>query len=108
MASNDNVIAKPPGECCLRGTIHEGKPKGKIISINGVDTYVAEPSSDKANGHVVMVGGCTKATSEFHFSNDVAVFSGCVRYDGFMETWIIEAVTNARCSVKAITTIPSS
>ncbi|KAA1077235.1 hypothetical protein PGT21_015874 [Puccinia graminis f. sp. tritici] len=31
---------------CLSGFIHEGKPSGRIQSINGVNVYVANPASD--------------------------------------------------------------
>ncbi|KAI0201395.1 Alpha/Beta hydrolase protein [Astrocystis sublimbata] len=50
----DKYLAKPSGECCLSGTIHEGKAKGTWETIEGVDTYVATPPSEKANGNVLM------------------------------------------------------
>jgi len=48
------TIAKPSDACCLKGTLHEGQPRGKITTISGVETYIAEPPMDKANGHVVL------------------------------------------------------
>lgn len=48
------TIAKPSDACCLKGTLHDGQPRGKITTIAGVETYVAEPPMDKANGHVVL------------------------------------------------------
>jgi hypothetical protein len=52
--SADKEIAKPSGECCLKGTIHEGNPRGSTTSISGVETYVVEPPKDKGNGHVLL------------------------------------------------------
>ncbi|KAK5116368.1 hypothetical protein LTR62_007915 [Meristemomyces frigidus] len=54
VASGDQEIAKPSGECCLQGTIHEGEPRGRIESIADMETYVVEPPKDKANGHVLL------------------------------------------------------
>ncbi len=48
------VIAKPSNSCCLKGNLHDGQPRGRVLSIAGVDTYMVEPSVDKANGHVVL------------------------------------------------------
>ena len=52
--SSDKVLAGPSAACCLRGTIHTGSPSGTISEIAGVQTYVATPSADKANGNVVL------------------------------------------------------
>jgi dienelactone hydrolase len=51
---SDKEIAKPSAACCLRGKIHEGEPKGKLVEIAEVETYVSEPPSGKANGHVLL------------------------------------------------------
>ncbi|KAK1856061.1 short-chain dehydrogenase reductase sdr [Colletotrichum chrysophilum] len=47
-------LAKPSGECCLKGTIHEGEARGSWEVIADVETYVSKPPTDKANGHVVL------------------------------------------------------
>ncbi|KAJ0274095.1 hypothetical protein COL940_009520 [Colletotrichum noveboracense] len=47
-------LAKPSGECCLKGTIHEGEARGSWEVIAGADTYVSKPPADKANGHIVL------------------------------------------------------
>ena len=50
----DKVIAKPSDICCLKGTIHEGEARGSRTTIAGIDTYVAEPPKDKANGNIIL------------------------------------------------------
>ncbi|KAI8192315.1 hypothetical protein K4K53_009154 [Colletotrichum sp. SAR 10_77] len=47
-------LAKPSGECCLKGTIHEGEERGSWEVIADVETYVSKPPTDKANGHIVL------------------------------------------------------
>ena len=53
-SKTDQVIARPSDACCLKGTIHEGNPKGQTTTIVGVETYVSEPPKGKANGHIVL------------------------------------------------------
>ena len=53
-SAGGDYLAKPSGPCCLKGTIHEGEPRGSWETIAGVETYVSEPPSDKANGHVLL------------------------------------------------------
>jgi hypothetical protein len=53
-SSEDQYLAKPSGACCLKGTLHEGKSRGTFIDVVGVDTYISEPPSDKANGHILL------------------------------------------------------
>ncbi|KAI8237964.1 hypothetical protein K4K57_002909 [Colletotrichum sp. SAR 10_99] len=47
-------LAKPSGECCLKGTIHEGEARGSWEVIADAETYVSKPPTDKANGHIVL------------------------------------------------------
>jgi hypothetical protein len=49
---SDNYLAKPSGACCLEGNIHKGTPKGKHVTIAGLETYIATPS--KPNGNVII------------------------------------------------------
>jgi dienelactone hydrolase len=51
----DPVLAKPADLCCLKGDFHNGEPTGEIIQIDGVDTYVATPDPEIANGNVVLL-----------------------------------------------------
>lgn len=52
MASkSDNYLAKPSGACCLEGNIHKGTPKGKHVTIAGLETYIATP--EKPNGNII-------------------------------------------------------
>lgn len=53
-AASDKVIAKPSDVCCLKGTLHDGKPRGTTTSIANVETYVVEPPKDRANGNIVL------------------------------------------------------
>lgn len=50
----DTFLAKPSGECCLKGTIHKGQPRGVYETIEGVETYIARPPEGKANGHILL------------------------------------------------------
>ncbi|KAL5334619.1 hypothetical protein BJX70DRAFT_411164 [Aspergillus crustosus] len=45
-------LAKPPGACCLQGTLHSGTPRGEFKSIAGVETYITHP--DTSNGHILL------------------------------------------------------
>lgn len=47
-------LAKPSGACCLKGSIHEGDPRGSWEVIAGVETYVSKPPENRANGHVLL------------------------------------------------------
>jgi hypothetical protein len=47
-------MAKPSGDCCLKGTIHEGEARGNTVTIAGVDTYVSKPPEGKANGNIML------------------------------------------------------
>ena len=53
MSSESKVLAHPPGDHCVTGVKHTGDPQGKIEEINGVETYVAFPSS-KAKGVILF------------------------------------------------------
>lgn len=54
MTDNKSYLAQPPGECCFRGSIHDGEPRGTIKKIAAVDTYIVHPPEGKANGNVVF------------------------------------------------------
>lgn len=43
LASMSAIIAKPPGEHCVRGVQHTGEPKGHIEDIRGIQTYISLP-----------------------------------------------------------------
>lgn len=53
-AGSDKVIAKPSDVCCLKGTLHDGDPRGSTTTIADVETYVVEPPEDKANGNILL------------------------------------------------------
>ncbi|CZR63622.1 related to dienelactone hydrolase [Phialocephala subalpina] len=50
----DTYLAKPSGACCLKGTIHQGDPKGSYATIAEVETYIATPPQGKENGHILL------------------------------------------------------
>lgn len=50
----DSYLAKPSGECCLKGSLHKGEPRGKFEAIADVETYVVHPPVGRANGHILL------------------------------------------------------
>lgn len=52
--TKSNVLAQAPSECCAKGSIHEGTPKGVFETVTELRTYVAKPAEGKANGHVLL------------------------------------------------------
>lgn len=50
----DEYLAKPSGQCCLKGSIHEGEPRGKFVDVAGVETYMMTPPEPKANGNILL------------------------------------------------------
>ncbi|KAI5120824.1 hypothetical protein M0805_003220 [Coniferiporia weirii] len=40
---SDKVLAQAPGDDCFKAVQHSGDPKGTILKIAGVDTYVSTP-----------------------------------------------------------------
>lgn len=49
---SSEYLAKPSGACCLEGNIHKGIPKGKHVTIAGLETYIATP--EKPNGNIII------------------------------------------------------
>ena len=47
-------MAKPSGECCLKGHLHSGEPKGTFERFADIETYISQPPSSKANGHILL------------------------------------------------------
>lgn len=54
MTDADGYLAKPSGQCCLKGSLHDGEPRGKYEEIAGVNTYISSPSRETDNGNVVL------------------------------------------------------
>jgi dienelactone hydrolase len=54
MSAQDGYLAKPSGPCCLKGTIHEGEPRGIFTKLADIDTYISTPADEKANGHILL------------------------------------------------------
>ncbi|KAL1847805.1 hypothetical protein Daus18300_013847 [Diaporthe australafricana] len=51
---DQGYLAKPPGDCCIKGNLHEGEPRGTNVTIEGVDTYVAQPPEGISNGNIIL------------------------------------------------------
>lgn len=47
-------LAKPSGDCCLKGTLHEGEARGSWETIAEVETYIARPPEGEANGNILL------------------------------------------------------
>ncbi|KAL8997927.1 MAG: hypothetical protein Q9169_002920 [Polycauliona sp. 2 TL-2023] len=41
--------------CCLSGSLHEGKPTGRVDNIGGLDTYIAEPKDGSKTKSVIFI-----------------------------------------------------
>jgi hypothetical protein len=54
MTAEEQTLAKPSGDCCLKGYIHGGEARGTWKVISNVETYVSEPPEGKANGHILL------------------------------------------------------
>lgn len=53
-STQDPFLAKPSGPCCLRGSLHEGEPRGEYSNIADVESYIVHPPQDKSNGHILL------------------------------------------------------
>lgn len=53
MADNEGYIAKPSADCCLKGSIHKGEPRGLFETVHGVETYISSPQG-KSNGNTLL------------------------------------------------------
>ncbi|KAL9594339.1 MAG: hypothetical protein Q9219_007089 [cf. Caloplaca sp. 3 TL-2023] len=50
--TNTNIGLSP---CCLSGAVHEGKPAGRIDTIGGLQTYIAEPKGGDRRKSVIFI-----------------------------------------------------
>ena len=41
--------------CCLSGAIHEGSPTGRVDTIGGLQTYIAEPKTGSKEKSIVFI-----------------------------------------------------
>ena len=41
--------------CCLSGKVHTGKPTGRIDTLGGLQTYIAEPSGGSKAQSIVFI-----------------------------------------------------
>lgn len=53
MADN-GYLAKPSGECCLKGSLHSGEARGVFETVAEIETYVSQPPPDRSNGHILL------------------------------------------------------
>ena len=54
MTDSDKYLAKPSGQCCLTGSLHDGEPRGRYESIADINTYISSPPADKSNGNIIL------------------------------------------------------
>ena len=54
MGDSEDYLANPSGQCCLKGSIHKGEPRGRHETVSGIDTYISTPSPENANGHILL------------------------------------------------------
>ena len=54
MSGDEEYLAKPSGACCLKGSVHDGEPRGTYTTLAGVETYIARPSPNNTNGNIVL------------------------------------------------------
>jgi hypothetical protein len=54
MTDSEGYIAKPSGQCCLKGSLHDGQPRGSYETIAGVNSYISKPTSSNDNGNLVL------------------------------------------------------
>lgn len=47
-------LAKRPGKCCTKGTLHNGEPRGAYQTIASVETYNVHPNEDQGNGNILL------------------------------------------------------
>lgn len=47
-------LASRPGDCCVRGSLHDGESRGRFETVDGVGTYIVEPPEGRANGRILM------------------------------------------------------
>jgi hypothetical protein len=40
---------------CFQGHVHEGRPRGKITKLYGLDTYVSEPTGERPVRGIIVV-----------------------------------------------------
>jgi len=52
--SRDAIIAKQPAAYRVTSDLHSGIPRGHMIDIAGIETYLIEPPKDAANGNIVL------------------------------------------------------
>jgi len=41
--------------CCVSGHIHDGKPKGAVTKIAGMESYIAEPEGGKKDQTIMFI-----------------------------------------------------
>ncbi|KAK5560181.1 hypothetical protein LTR46_001931 [Exophiala xenobiotica] len=54
MADEQGYLAKPSGDCCLKGSIHKGEPRGRFEDVAGVETYISAPQGKNSNGNILL------------------------------------------------------
>ena len=58
--------------CCLSGSVHEGTPKGRVDTIGGLQTYIAEPEGGSTAKSIVFI---VDSKLEAHTTQPLSCFS---------------------------------
>ncbi|KAH8754332.1 dienelactone hydrolase [Diaporthe sp. PMI_573] len=75
----DTYLAQPPSSSCWVGTVHKGTPRGNLETILDVPTYVARPTPERANGHIVLY-----FPDVWGMSNNAQLLMDCFADAGFL------------------------
>ncbi|KAK7702625.1 hypothetical protein SLS64_009588 [Diaporthe eres] len=51
---DQGYLAKPPGDCCIAGSLHDGEPRGTYETVEGIETYFVSPPAGRSNGNIVL------------------------------------------------------
>ena len=87
----DAFLAKPSGECCLKGSIHKGDPQGRFVTIADVETYLVHPPASKANGNILL-----------YFADVYGMFpNGLLIMDGFADAGYFVLGLDYFCGVRS-------
>ncbi|KAL2846450.1 Alpha/Beta hydrolase protein [Aspergillus pseudoustus] len=53
-AKSTHWLAQPSGPCYLKGSLHDGTPRGYFDTVTDVETYISRPKEEYANGHIFL------------------------------------------------------
>lgn len=63
------TLAGPPSTCCWTGFKHSGTPEGRVESLGGLDTYIAEPRLTTSGSHKKVLLFFSDIFGSLHINN---------------------------------------